>query len=58
MEILKKKEDIIETLGKTLSSKQYIQEAIKSRLIPEKLEMSNKVNNETEYNFKTNYFKD
>jgi len=58
MEILKKKEDIIETLGKTLSSKQYIQEAIKSRLIPEKLEMSKKVNNETEYNFKTNYFKD
>jgi hypothetical protein len=58
MEILKKKEDIIETLGKTLSSKQYIQEVIKSRLIPEKLEMSNKVNNETEYNFKTNYFKD
>jgi hypothetical protein len=58
MEILKKKEDIIETLGKTLSSKQYIQEAIKSRLIPEKLEMSNKVNNETEYNFKTNYFKE
>jgi hypothetical protein len=58
MEILKKKEDIIETLGKTLSSKQYIQEAIKSRLIPEKLEMSNKFNNETEYNFKTNYFKD
>ena len=58
MEILKKKEDIIETLGKTLSSKQYIQEVIKSRLIPEKLEMSNKVINETEYNFKTNYFKD
>jgi len=58
MEILKKKEDIIETLGKTLSSKQYIQEVIKSILIPEKLEMSNKVNNETEYNFKTNYFKD
>ena len=58
MEILKKKEDIIETLGKTLSSKQYIQEVIKSRLIPEKLEMSNKVNNETEYNFKSNYFKD
>ena len=58
MEILKKKEDIIETLGKTLSSKQYIQEVIKSRLIPEKLEMSNKVNTETEYNFKTNYFKD
>ena len=58
MEILKKKEDIIETLGKTLSSKQYIQEVIKTRLIPEKLEMSNKVNNETEYNFKTNYFKD
>ena len=50
MEILKKKEDIIETLGKTLSIKQYAEETMKSRLIPEKGEMSKKVNNETEFN--------
>ena len=58
MEILKKKEDIIETLGKTLSIKQYAEETMKSRLIPEKGEMSKKVNNETEFNLQSNYFKD
>lgn len=58
MEILKKKEDIIETLGKTLSIKQYAEKTMKSRLIPEKGEMSKKVNNETEFNLQSNYFKD
>ena len=54
---MKKKEYIIETLGKTLSSRQNVDEAIKSRLIPGNGEVSKK-GNETEYNFQSNYFKD